>query len=89
MEPVSLKPQEPRPQLKMKRVKLAANESSDKLTFYNASGRLVVEMTTPKPVHFDAVDVTLGPDAKLDELASVIAELWANCILINHKAKFG
>jgi hypothetical protein len=73
----------------MKRVDLWGKEEPTKMTFTNPDKRLVVEMTTPPMPYIDCVDVTIGPDAKLDELASVIAELWGNCIYLNHRLKHG
>jgi hypothetical protein len=76
-----------KPIVKMKQVRIFVSELPDKLVVTNESGRLVAEISKPPPAYSGLVDVALGPDAKLDELANLIAELWGNVIFLSHTLK--
>lgn len=83
----NLKPQVRPPPLKMKRVPVFGQETPGTLIFTNSAKRLIVEMTIPHATYCDQVDVTIGPNATLDELACVIAELLGSNIFHQYQAK--
>ena len=78
-------PTVPTPIIKMKRVpiKIDLRSKAGHWVFKNEAGREIVTLTVPSKTHHSYVDVTIGPDAKLDELATVMASLMGEVIYLS------
>lgn len=78
----------PLPVLKMKRLSIkfrrihaSGSQVVTALSFANMDDRTILSVTIPPKEHAEFADVSLDPNAKLDEIASVIAFLVGDLIL--------
>lgn len=68
------------PKLKMKKLDIKVDKVPDMLEFSNRDGRLIVSVSLPPYIYYEYSDVSIGPNATLDEIASVISLLMGNII---------